>query len=185
MGLIQWKDKQGRAWSFRLNIADTKRLKDAGFDIGDPQSFQKMLSSALTCVELITEALRPQWTQANLTALQFEELITEDVGTLEAVQACFIEGLRDFFLRLGESAMAKIVEKARKATQASKAAMAARADSQALDSLIQKALEKEESDFRKALAAEEAKLSGKTLPSAAGSLEATQTPGPFESLPQQ
>lgn len=180
MGLIQWKDKKGRAWSFRLNIADTKRLKDAGFDIGDPESFRKMLASSLTCVELITEALRPQWTQAQLTCLQFEELITEDVGTLEAVQACFIEGLKDFFLRLGENAMAKIVEKAQAATKASKVAMAARAESRALDSLIQKALEKEESDFRKVLAAEEAKLSGATLPNAVESSGATQTPGPSE-----
>jgi len=180
MGLIQWKDKEGRAWSFRLNIADTKRLKDAGFDIGDPESFRKMLNSSLTCVELIAEALRPQWTEIDLTALQFEELITEDVGTLEAVQACFIEGLKDFFLRLGENAMAKIVEKAQTAAKASKQAMAARADSQALDSLIRKALAKEESDFQKVLAAEEAKLSGETSQSVAESSEATQTPGPSE-----
>ena len=180
MGLIQWKDKQGRAWSFRLNIGDTKRLKDAGFDIGDPKSFQKVLNDSLGCVELIAEAMRPQWEQANLTYEQFADLIIEDVGTLKAVQDCFIEGLRDFFLRLDENAMAKIVEKAKAATSASKLAMTARADSQAINGLIEKALAKEESDFQRLLAEEEAKLSGATLQNVAGSSEATQTPGPSE-----
>lgn len=181
MGLIQWKDKEGRAWSFRLEIADAKRLKEAGFDLGDPKGYQKAFSNPLECIEVIAEAMRPQWEQAELNYEQFVKLITDSVGALQEVQQCFVEGIKDFFLRLGENAMATIVEKALKAAKTTKAAMAARADSQAVEAFIAKAIEKDESDFQKRLAEEEAKLFGETSTSAPGSSDATQDSGPTES----
>lgn len=178
--MMQWKDKQGRAWSFRLVIADAKRLKDAGYDIGDPKGFQKLFANALSCIEIIAEALRPQWVELELSYDQFVDVITEDIGSLEAVKDCFREGLKNFFLRIGESAMAKIVDKAAKAADLSNRAMAARADSPEVASFIERALAKDESDYRKRLAREEAKLFGKTSNSVAESSEPIPEPGPIE-----
>lgn len=180
MSVIQWKDKQGRAWSFRLTIADAKRLKDAGYDIGDLNGFQKLFGHALSCIEIIAEALRPQWEASELTYDQFVDVITEDVDSLGAVKDCFREGLQNFFLRIGEKATATIVERASKAAELSTKAMAARAASPEVASFIQRALEKDERDYRKRLALEEAKLFGETSNSAAESSEPTQAPGPTE-----
>lgn len=178
---MQWKDSKGTPWNNRLTIADAKRLKASGFDLADPKSFQAMFADPLTVIEIIAEAMRPQWEKAGLSYEEFAEILTEDVGRLVAVQKCFVEGLADFFRRLGDDAMAIVVEKAEKAASLSKEASKARASGARVDQLIAKAMEKEESDFQKRIDAEEAKLSGPTSTSDAELLASQAIAGLTES----
>ncbi len=166
---MQWKDNQNRPWNCRLTIADVKRLKANGCDIANPESFQKLFADTLGFVEIVAESLRPQWEQAGLKYEEFAELIVETTGRLQEVQKAFIDGLKDFFHRLGDKAMATVVEKAASAVSQSNKAREARANSPKIDSLVQKVLAKDENDFEKILAEQEAKLSGDRSTSAPAS----------------
>lgn len=176
---MQWRDNQGRPWTCRLTIADVKRLKANGCDIADAKAFQSLFADSLAVVEIISEAMRPQWESAGVSYEQFAEIITEDVGRLLQVQEAFAAGLADFFRRLGDNAMAIVVEKAQAAAAKSRASRIARASSERVDKMITQALAKEESDFQKQLDAEEAKLSGKTLTSEPEFLASTLDHGPI------
>lgn len=160
MGSMNWTDNQKRSWTCRLTIDDVKRLKANGTDIADPKSFEAIFSSSLQQIELLAELMRPQWEQAGLDYVQFAELLIESEGRLQEVQAAFVEGLTDFFRRLGEPWMATVVEKAYGAATRSNQAMARRAESNAVDALIQRALDAEDAGFQRELAKLEAKLSG-------------------------
>lgn len=163
---MQWRDSQNRAWSCRLTIADAKRLKAAGVDIGNPETYKALFGDALSIIEVIAEALRPQWEKAGLTYEEFADVLIETESSLATAIECFNAGLKDFFRRLGENAKATIVEKAEQAAKLSKAAQEKRANSSQVDSLIRKALEEEEKLFQSELAKEEAKLFGERYMSA-------------------
>ncbi len=179
--VTQWKDKQGRAWSFRLTIGDAKRLKVAGYDIGDMKGFQQLFADALTFIEIVAEALRPQWEKENLSYEVFVDLLTEDVGTIDQVRECFKEGLKNFFLRSGEAAKAKIVDMAAEAAEKQNQIMLKRAESSEVGAFLTRAFEKDDADFLQRLEREEAKLFGETSPSAAESSASSPTAGPTES----
>lgn len=163
---MQWIDNQNRVWNCRLTIGDAKRLRAAGYDVGDMRSFHKAFSSALECIEIIAEILRPQWHAQGLDYESFVDLITDRPGTLERLQQCVVEGLLDFFQRIGEPAKARIVEKTIEAAERAKHAELARANSPRVGALIDRAMDAADAEFLRALAAEEAKLSGGTSTSA-------------------
>lgn len=157
---MTWLDNEKRIWSCRPTIGDLKRLKAAGVDIADPKGFEKIFASTLDQIEMLAELMRPQWEAHKLIYEQFVEIMIESEGRLQEIQQAFICGLTDFFRRVGEGHTAAIVEKAWQAAQKGNEAKLKRAQSPAIDSLIEKVIEREEREFAKAVSETEAALSG-------------------------
>ncbi len=162
---MTWMDNQKRQWSCRFTIEDAKRLKAAGTDIADPESFKTIFANRLTTIELFAELMRPQWESQGLRYEEFAELLIESDGRIDEVHAAFVDGLTDFFRRLGEPWMAEVVNKAKAAVDRSREARMARAQSNTLDELLSEVAAAEEKLFAKEVENVRAKISGGTLPS--------------------
>lgn len=160
-------DSQKRLWSLRIAIADARRLKEQGIDLCDPESFQVLFSKTLSQIELIAELMRPQWEgQQSLKYEEFAELLIEEEGRFTEVLECFLSALTDFFQRLGEPHLARLVAKAREAADKAVQAQLARVDGPKLNQMIDAMLAADEQRFTSAVENELAKLSGETSPSA-------------------
>lgn len=157
---MTWLDNEKRLWSCRPTIGDLKRLKANGVDIADPTGFEKIFASTLDQIEMLAELMRPQWEAHGLRYEQFAEIMIESEGRLQEIQQAFICGLTDFFRRIGEGHTAAIVEKAWNAAQRGNEAKLRRAQSAVIDSLIDKAIDREEREFAKVVSEAEAKISG-------------------------
>lgn len=170
-----WTDSADRKWSCKITIADAKRLLESDIDIANPKTFEIVFANPLQQIELIAELLRPQWEKVMVIVdnepqpmqyLQFVEIMMEVEGRFPEVQRAFIAGLRDFFQRLGDLAKAKIVEKAAEAAKRTVEAQLARANSVAVEKLIEKAHALDEKRFDVAMERALHELSGETSTSA-------------------
>lgn len=116
---LQWRDKDGQSWSTRVDIPTAQRLRSGGFNFVDHEAFAQKLADPFDAADFAIALHRGQWESRGLQEVEFLELITAEVGTIEQVLEASIAGVTDFLLRNGDSKTAAIL---RKAWEASKAA---------------------------------------------------------------
>lgn len=171
---LTWKTSRGE-YSCRLDIANSRRLKNAGYDLSNAKQLGELFADPYDALDFFASYLRPLWEEAGLAELDFLELATEDDTSLDRLFDAITAGLLDFFLRCRDERRAKIVRKAREAVARANEKILAKLDDpkvdQAIDGEIARVLDKIDAQL-------DAAISGETSTDSPANSESTPADSP-------
>lgn len=141
-------DAQGQSWTFDINVASLRRVKDAtDIDLTKlvdrkADVFPRLAGDLFILYDVVTVLLKPQLEERQLTAEQFGALLDEDVA--ERAVTALVEAIIDFFQEgkrmLLRRAFAKVTQAAdHRRTTTLNAAMR-QVESPQFDELLEKTL---------------------------------------------
>lgn len=118
--MVEFKDSEGRRWTFRLTLGDVKRVMDTlGVNLLNLSQFAEEGAESVTTrlvlddlfvAEIIGVILAPQAEKYGV-----DVLATLDGSTMKAAQDAFLEEFAFFFRDRGNATAQKVAEEIRKA----------------------------------------------------------------------
>jgi len=152
-----WKDATGREWSTRITVNTISHVKETSgvllTDLVDGNLFEQLSSDIILLCSVICRICEPQWTQREMTASDFGELLVGDA--IDEAYRSFVEDLIAFFPKGRREVAAKIAKATRTFEAEKYKLIETRMDNGMVEKLLKQAVEKANAEIDLIMAAGE------------------------------